>query len=87
MSQENASSHIALSYLVTVCWVNETALNFIPFITIYNLEYKKCQLALNQGSRVDGITMGIPHFTKNLAPMPKECTGALSCRRYQDSLS
>jgi hypothetical protein len=45
--------------LTTDCWIDETALNLVPFIAIFNLgNKKKSQPALNQGSRVDGITWG-----------------------------
>jgi hypothetical protein len=45
------------SVLLSVCWINETTSNLIPFITIFNLG-NKSHPALNQGSRVDGITRG-----------------------------
>jgi hypothetical protein len=37
----NASSHIAFSSFITVCWVDETALNLVPFMAIFNLGNKK----------------------------------------------
>jgi hypothetical protein len=58
-ARENASARIAFSSLVTVCWIDETASNLVPLIAIFNLgNKKKSQSALNQGSRVDGITRG-----------------------------
>jgi hypothetical protein len=44
--------------LVTVCWFDETVLNCVPFFAVLNLGNKKSLPALNQGSRVDGITWG-----------------------------
>jgi hypothetical protein len=56
--QENASSHISFSSLITVCWIDETASNLVPFIAVFNLGNKKSQSAISQGSRVDGISRG-----------------------------
>jgi hypothetical protein len=55
---ENASSRITFSPLVTVCWIDKTALNLDPFIAIFNLGSKKSEPALNQGNKVDQITWG-----------------------------
>jgi hypothetical protein len=35
-AQQNASSHIAFTSLVTVCWIEETASILIGFVTFFN---------------------------------------------------
>jgi hypothetical protein len=70
-ARENASSHIAFSSLITVCWIDETASNLIPFIAIFNLGNKKGQPELNQASRVDGITLGSLVSPKTQRQRPK----------------
>jgi hypothetical protein len=51
-ARENASSRIAHTSLLTVCWIDETASTLVPFIAIFNLENKKSQPVLNKGSSV-----------------------------------
>jgi hypothetical protein len=40
-ARESVSSRIALSSLVTVSWIDETASNLVLSIAIFNLENKK----------------------------------------------
>jgi hypothetical protein len=53
--------------LITVCWIDETALKLTLFIAILNFENRKVS----------------PRFAKNPEMMPEECTRSLLCRTYQ----
>jgi hypothetical protein len=64
-AREIASSRIAFNSFVTVCWIEETAWNLIPYKAIFNLGNKRSQPALNRGSGVDGITRD-PSFCQKL---------------------
>jgi hypothetical protein len=56
MREKNHFFPYHLQFLITICWIYETAPNLVPFIAIFNLGIKRSYLALNHGSRVDGIT-------------------------------
>jgi hypothetical protein len=77
-AREKASSCIAFSSVVTVCWIDETASNLVPFIIIFNLGDKKSEQVLNQGSRVGGITRGSLILPEILRQHPKN--EPLHCR-------
>jgi hypothetical protein len=64
-SQENDSSHIAFSSLVTVCWNDEAAANLVPFIAISDLGNKK-------SAGVDEITRGSLVSPKTRKQRPKK---------------
>jgi hypothetical protein len=70
-ARENASSRITFGFLVTVCWIDETASNLVPFVSVFNLGNKKSQPALNQGSKMGGITRGSFVSPKSLRQRPK----------------
>jgi hypothetical protein len=71
MPEKTLLPRIAFSSLITVCWIDETASNLVPFIVIFNFGNKKDQQALNQGSRVDGITRGSLVSPKTRRQPPK----------------
>jgi hypothetical protein len=60
-----------LPTVLIVCWINETALNLVPFFAVSNLGNNKSLLALNEGSRVDGITWGSLVSTETQEQRPK----------------
>jgi hypothetical protein len=62
--------------------IDETAPNLVPFMAIFNLGNESSQPALNQGSRVDGLTRRSLVSPKTRRQRPKN---ALVHRRAEDT--